>query len=105
MSGRPPALVYAARASKKYRGRRREAGAASPSANDVPRRDTEIFRFLYHHRLRRTETDEARTLSRRRPLSSTGAGDIEVRSRRALTAPRLAPARLTQSSTSFEIED
>jgi len=37
---------------------------------------------------------EARTLSRRRPLSSTGAGDFEVRARRALTALRLPPARL-----------
>src|SRR6516225_419403 len=30
----------------KYRGRRREAGATSPSANVVPRRGTEVFRFL-----------------------------------------------------------
>jgi hypothetical protein len=36
-------------------------------------------------------------LSRRRPLSSTGAGGVEVL--------RLAPARLTQSSTSLEVED
>jgi hypothetical protein len=43
-------------------------------------------------------------LSRRRPLSSTGAGDVEMRSR-LLTAPRLAPARVTQSSTSSEVED
>jgi hypothetical protein len=43
-------------------------------------------------------------LSRRRPLSSTGAGGVEG-DRDALTAPRLAPARLTQSSTSYEVED
>src|SRR6516162_3057430 len=103
MSGPLPAL--ARHALLKNRGRRREAGAASPSANAMPWRGTEIFRSLYLHRPRRAETDEARPLSRRRPLSSTGAGDIEVRSRRALTALRLAPARLTQSSTSFEIED
>jgi len=88
----------------KYRGRRREAGATSPSANVMPRRGTEVFRFLIFT-VRRAGTDEARPLSRRRPLSSTGAGDFEVRSRYALTALRLAPARLTQSSTSFEIED
>jgi hypothetical protein len=43
-------------------------------------------------------------LSRRRPLSSTRAGGVEG-DRDALTAPRLAPARLTQSSTSYEVED
>ena len=36
--------------------------------------------------------------SRRRPLSSTGAGGVEAR-RGALTAPRLTPARVTQSTT------
>ena len=36
--------------------------------------------------------------SRRRPLSSTGTGGVEAR-RDALTALRLAPARLTQSTT------
>jgi hypothetical protein len=41
-------------------------------------------------------------LSRRRPLASTGAGNVE---RDVLTAVQLAPARLTQSSTSFEVED
>src|SRR5215467_5138955 len=30
----------------KYRGRRREAGATSPSAIALPRRGTEVFRFL-----------------------------------------------------------
>ena len=36
--------------------------------------------------------------SRRRPLSSTGAGGVEAR-RGALTALRLTPARVTQSTT------
>jgi hypothetical protein len=36
--------------------------------------------------------------SRRRPLSSTGTGGVEAR-RDALTALRLAPARVTQSTT------
>ena len=36
--------------------------------------------------------------SRRRPLSSTGTGGVEAR-RDALTAPRLTPARVTQSTT------
>src|SRR5215471_11554021 len=84
----------------KYRGRRREAGGTSPSANVVPRRGTEVFRFLIFT-VPEAGTREARPLSRRRPLSSTGAGDFEVRSRYAPTALRLAPARLTQSSTSF----
>jgi hypothetical protein len=43
-------------------------------------------------------------LSRRRPLSPTGTGGVEAR-RNALTALRLAPARVTQSTTSFEVED
>jgi len=34
------------RALPKYRGRRREAGATSPSANAMPPRGTELFRFL-----------------------------------------------------------
>jgi hypothetical protein len=36
----------------------------------------------------------------RRPEPAVSKGD-----RDALTAPRLAPARLTQSSTSYEVED
>jgi hypothetical protein len=43
-------------------------------------------------------------LSRRRPLSPSGTGGVEAR-RNALTALRLAPARVTQSTTSFEVED
>jgi hypothetical protein len=43
-------------------------------------------------------------LSRRRPLSSTGTGVIE-NDCVALIAFRFTPARLTQSSTSFEVED
>jgi hypothetical protein len=43
-------------------------------------------------------------LSRRRPLSSTGTGVIEGDSM-TLIAFRFTPARLTQSSTLFEVED
>ena len=39
-------LAHTARIFQKYRGRRREAGATNPSANVVPRRGTEVFRFL-----------------------------------------------------------
>ena len=42
--------------------------------------------------------------SRRRPLPSTETGGVEC-DRDALTAPRLTPVRVTQSSTSFEVED
>jgi hypothetical protein len=41
-------------------------------------------------------------LSRRRPLASTGPAMSKCD---AFTAFRRAPARLTQSSTSFEVED
>jgi len=42
-------------------------------------------------------------LSRRRPLSSAEAGALEGDCV-ALIIPRCTPARLTQSSTSFEVE-
>ena len=54
------------------------------------------------HQPRKRRLMKLEPLSRRRPMASTGAGNVE---RDALTAVRLAPARLTQSSTSFEVED
>ena len=56
-------------------------------------------------RCRHSRTSEARTpVSRRRPLSPTGAGRAEVR-RKLRTAPRLAPAHVMQSTTFLEVED
>jgi hypothetical protein len=60
---------------------------------------------LYLHLAPETETDEARS-----PVSPTpSVVNQDRRCRRddrdALIAPRLTPARLTQSSTSYEVED
>ena len=99
---RPPALLHAARALKIPRASARGRGYESVGKCYAAARYGALP-FPHLHCPPRDR--EARPLSRRRPLSSTGAGDFEVRARRALTALRLPPARLTQSSTSFEIED
>jgi hypothetical protein len=65
----------------KYRGRRREAGAASPSADILPRRGAEILRSLFFIVPDEREPMKLEPLSRRRPGASTGTGDVEVRLR------------------------
>ena len=65
----------------KYRGRRREAGAASPSADILPRRGAEILRSLFFIVPDERKPMKLEPLSRRRPLASTGTGDVEVRLR------------------------
>ena len=90
--------------SQKNRGRRREAGLRSagrlPCRGEVRKISVPSSPpFSAVCGLVKLEPLSRRRLCRRsRPAVSKHDGDT-------LTVPRLAPARLTQSSTSFEVED
>src|SRR5262249_55242330 len=93
----PPAARLAL---KKYRGRRREPGLRVQQRSCAAARCGGAPPPLLHQpqKLRLMKLEP---LSRRRPQASTGPATSNA----MLTAVRLAPARLTQSSTSFEVED
>ena len=66
------------------------------------RRGAEVFRRPFFTIPGERRPVKLKPLSRRRPPASTGPAMPKCD---AFTAFRLAPARLTQSSTSFEVED